>query len=266
LTELLSRGIITGAMKVALFIIFVESRIMTNTELINLLATIASLVLSVVAIFLSIVFYRLSSEISRSTIEASKGIGASVDRLEKLFDKLYSDTFSMMRDTVSDMRKHMWPDDAVEMDKMAEEVEKRADLKVQTLKKEISDELSAVLKSQRLADEKFAILSGEMNSLLDRVITSSREVEVQAREETLRDAILRTIRILRRSRQNIPTISDLIDKMAQEASASNIIEELMNLRRVGAIDLGNDLIGPHTQIRLKGVGRVPPPPPDEPVS
>lgn len=73
---------------------------MSSVETTSLLASLASLVLAVVAIWLSIVFFKLSSRASEATTEAAKGIASSVERLEKLFDKLYSDTCSMMRDTV----------------------------------------------------------------------------------------------------------------------------------------------------------------------
>jgi hypothetical protein len=96
-------------------------------DTISLVASIASLVLAVLAIWLSIVFYKMSIAAASTTTEAAKGISASVERLEKLFDKLYADTFSIMRDTVSDMRKHIWPTDetSVQPDKAVEEVEKR---------------------------------------------------------------------------------------------------------------------------------------------
>lgn len=69
-------------------------------DIISFIASIASLILAVGAIWLSVVFFRMSDAASKATTEAAKDIAASVERLEKLFDKLYSDTFSMMRDTV----------------------------------------------------------------------------------------------------------------------------------------------------------------------
>jgi len=64
------------------------------TDLISLAASIASLTLAVIAIWLSISFYRQSSRASQATAEAARDVSASAERLEKLFDKLYSDTFS----------------------------------------------------------------------------------------------------------------------------------------------------------------------------
>ena len=64
------------------------------TDLISLAASIASLTLAVIAIWLSVSFYRMSSRAAQSTTEAAKDVAVSVERLEKLFDKLYSDSFS----------------------------------------------------------------------------------------------------------------------------------------------------------------------------
>ena len=112
-------------------------------EIISFIASIASLILAILAIWLSFKFFEKSNEASDKTIEASKGIGSSVERLEKLFDKLYSDTFSMMKDTVSDMRKHMWSDEkSVPSINLEEEIEKKAEIKVNKLKGELSQDIS----------------------------------------------------------------------------------------------------------------------------
>ena len=88
-------------------------------EVISLTASIASLVLAIVAIWLSLVFFKLSGATSEKANEASRSVMSSVEKLEKIFDKLYSDTFSIMKDTVSDMRKHYWkeePDDDIDVE------------------------------------------------------------------------------------------------------------------------------------------------------
>ena len=108
-------------------------------ELFSLAATIASLVLAIGAIWLSIVFYKMSESASKATNEAAKGISASVERLEKLFDKMYSDTFSMMKDTVADMRNHIWKNPNVEMPSATEAIEK---------------EISPVLEREGVKDKK----------------------------------------------------------------------------------------------------------------
>ena len=114
---------------------------MTAPELISLCASIASLVLSILAICLSIVFFRMSNEASKETKSASKDVSSAVERLEKLFDKLYSDTFSIMKDTVSDMRKHIWydPTGASESGEVSD-----------SIKSEISSQISRVLEDENV--------------------------------------------------------------------------------------------------------------------
>jgi vacuolar-type H+-ATPase subunit H len=227
---------------------------MSTGELVSLFASFASLILAVVAIWLSIVFFKLSSKLSESTTEAAKGIGSSVERLEKLFDKLYSDTFSMMRDTVSDMRKHIWPTEPTGDDQLAEEAERKADEKIEELKKSVSDELATVLQRQRVADEKLQSFRAEMNHLIDRVIVSSRQVDVEAREETLRAAILRSLRLLQRRHRRV-SASDLVERLMPEAPGHKVVEELMKMRDEGLLTLSEDPVGPDTIIGLSRVGR-----------
>lgn len=225
---------------------------MNVTEVISLIASIASLVLAVIAIWLSIVFFKLSSKLSESTTEAAKGIGASVDRLEKLFDKLYSDTFSMMKDTVSDMRRHIWPDQAAEYDRLGEEAERKADAKIEDLKQAITAELSNVLQRQKVADERLESFSSDMSRLIDRIITTSRQVDVEARTETLRAAITRTLRLLLRRRGRV-TASELVERLAEEAPASRIIHELSKLAEDGIVVLSESTITPETTIAFRSL-------------
>lgn len=112
---------------------------MSALEILSLVASIASVILALLAIWLSFAFFKLSSSASKSTEEAAKGISASVERLEKLFDKLYADTFSMMRETVTDMRQHIWkapPHD--EAEGIGEE-----------LRMEITHQIDAIIESKK---------------------------------------------------------------------------------------------------------------------
>jgi len=81
---------------------------MQTSDYINLVSSIASGVLAVVALALSIVFFVLAKRDAERSAKSADQLGSRVERLEKLFDTLYSDTFSMMRETYTDMRKHVW--------------------------------------------------------------------------------------------------------------------------------------------------------------
>lgn len=63
----------------------------------SVIASIASLTLAIVAIWLAFKFYALSSQQAEDAAAASKDIAHSVDKLEKIFDRMYSDTFGMVQ-------------------------------------------------------------------------------------------------------------------------------------------------------------------------
>src|SRR3954469_18836840 len=81
---------------------------LTTLDVVNLFSSAVSTVLAVVALVLSIFFFVQAKKDAERSAGAASEISSSVERLEKLFDSLYSDTLSMMRETVTDMRKHIW--------------------------------------------------------------------------------------------------------------------------------------------------------------
>lgn len=140
--------------------------------IVGFIATIASLVLAIGAIWLSFVFYKMSNDASKETTKAAKDIQSSVERLEKIFDKLYSDTFSMMKDTVTDMRHHIW--------RKPEHVKdfKEEDEKVGEIKTSITQEIIEII------DEKFKDFGEnsnkikELESSINGILQSNLEEKV----------------------------------------------------------------------------------------
>ena len=224
---------------------------MTGCELLSLTASIASLILAIIAIWLSLVFYRMSSQLSESTKEASKGIGSSVERLEELFDKLYADTFSMMKDTVSDMRKHIWPDEARPEERIDEEADKKAEQKIRSLTDEVQRQLSEVLKRQELTDDRVTTVTHELGSLVEKAISQSRKVEVEARDETIREHILRAIH-LHRHRKRAVTAGDIVDRLKDDVfPIRRVVDELRRMKTEEVISYEGEVLGASTEISLK---------------
>lgn len=227
------------------------SSIETAFMVIGLISSLAALVLAVIAIWLSIVFFKMSSTLATSTTEVAKGLGAGVERLEKLFDKLYADTFSMMKDTVSDMRKHIWPDDQSTDADLTMEIENKADEKVSELKNEVDAELSKLLRSQRVTEANIDSLRTEMRELIDRAISMSRSAEVEARVETIRDHIMQALKMFERRRLEATAIN-LVRHMKDQSG--RVVQELKSMQEEGLLSLdglgsdGNVL--PNTKIHL----------------
>ncbi len=221
---------------------------MTAFDIASFAAAIASLVLATVAIVLSIVFYKMSSQLSESAKEAAKDIGASVEKLEKLFDRLYADTFSMMRDTVSDMRKHAWGEPTIETPNILEEAEKKAAEKIEVLRKRMEKQVGQIFEGQKITDVRVGQIRDELRQLVDKAIDDSRKVEHKAREETIRRYILRRLRLLIQRKRRI-TAKDIVDSMAEQFSPPAVIEELQRMRGDRLVAWEDDL-GPSTEITL----------------
>lgn len=232
---------------------------MSNIELLAFVASISSLILAIGAIWLSIVFFKMSNEASQSTTEAAKGIDASVQRLENLFDKLYSDTFSMMKDTVSDMRKHIWSgddsnDNVEENSKntILEEADKKAEEKIQEIKSAFDKQLNDILHKQEIADGKVSDIGSELEGLLENAIQTSRMVESEAREETVRQHILKELRLLRKQKRTV-VANDIVTALGEFIPARRVIQELKSMKEDGALFIEDSIIGPDTKIRTLNI-------------
>jgi len=226
---------------------------MTNIEISSIIASCTSVILAIVAIALSIFFFRMSSLLSESTKEASKSISAGVERLEKIFDKLYADTFSMMKETYSDMRKHIWPEESTDTDKIKEEAEIKAEKKVSLLKSEIDKELLKMFQKQKLTEEKLSDVTGEMRHLIDKAISGSRRLEIEAHEETIRGQIKRLIKRMDREHINT-TANEIVIKLRRLFPENKVVEEIKEMAQEGDLLLSETPLGPNTIINLRPKG------------
>lgn len=157
----------------------------------SIIASIVSVIIGGFAIWLSVTFYKLSGKVAEDTKEASKSLGASVQRLETLFDRLYSDTFGIMKDTVSDMRKHIWPQGYSE-EEISRKVEEKASEKILNIKKDLNDELSELIKRVGETEEKVDSFK-DMSGIIEKAITQTRKVENEAQREVLKTEVLNDI-------------------------------------------------------------------------
>ncbi|MEN8494619.1 hypothetical protein ABFB50_06585 [Dehalococcoides sp. THU3] len=220
-------------------------------ETISIVSSIVSVIIGCFAIWLSVTFYRLSNKISEDTKEAAKGISASVDRLESLFDRLYSDTFSMMKDTVSDMRKHIWPDKTIQSDQIAL-IESKADEQIVTLKKQIRAELSDVIQHVGRTDQKFQAIEHRMTDLVERAIQQSRRVESEAQEELSMSSVIFKIKEFLLRYGEMP-VGRIINHpiIRRRFSRDTIIEGLRLMHRINTISATGLLEDMETIISLQ---------------
>lgn len=219
-------------------------------ETVSLVASVVSVIIGGFAIWLSVTFYRMSNKISEETKEAAKGISASVTRLESLFDRLYSDTFSMMKDTVSDMRKHMWPEKEQSAEALST-IERKADDKIKELRDQISKELSTVMSEVGRTDSKISGVEVKLSELVDKAIQQTRLVESEAQEEiSMSNLILRVQKFLERYGES--TLGRLINHpMVENYPREYILEAIRFLQERGLLYLNGNIENPGTLMRSK---------------
>lgn len=200
-----------------------------------LIASCVSIGIAVFAVWLAITFYKMATKVSEGIKDAAKDISSGVNRLEKIFDRLYADTFGMVRDTFTDMRKHVWTGEKVTDVKVSEEAEKKAEEKIKKLKKATQQQLQETLARQKITNKKYEALSKDVSGLMDKIIASSRKVDSEAKEETLRSTLLDYI-------QHLPMNKSIrADKIVDEIERKynfdvfDIVRELENFRNEGII-------------------------------
>lgn len=213
-------------------------------------ASVASIVLAIVAIALSIIFFRMSSQLSEQAKSAAERIGSSVERLEGLFNMLYSDTFALMKDTYQDMRKHAWPEGTKVSDDLMTEAEKKTDEKLNVLKENLADQLDQVLSKQMRTESEIARVKKDVQDLVGRAISESRKVEEQAREETMRDDIIRQLRLLA-GRKGHVRADTLVTSLTPKFNDRSIIRELLKMKDDGIISYPEPGLGPSSEIQLE---------------
>ncbi|RAK39730.1 hypothetical protein B0I29_104268 [Actinoplanes lutulentus] len=156
-------------------------------EAFNLISAVISTVLAVVALYLSIVFYRMSTSEAQRSQKSADDIAASVQRLEALFSSLYSDTFSMMRETVTDMRAHAWPTE--KSSNRAKEEERRDSEVLMSAQKDIVDSVSEISKRLGLAEGSLDALKAQVDPVVHEAIEKARRSIHQPAKDILVDIL-----------------------------------------------------------------------------
>jgi hypothetical protein len=137
-----------------------------------------STVLAIVALWLSLYFYRRSVEQARLSETSANQIAASVDRLEKLFSSLYADTFSMMRETVTDMRQHIWSRGdlrLVDSNSILAQADQAATSKMEEARRDLMSQISLISKLSGVAEDEVDNILTELTPAIDKALGESSE-------------------------------------------------------------------------------------------
>ncbi|MDO8273244.1 MAG: hypothetical protein Q7U82_15225 [Gammaproteobacteria bacterium] len=188
-------------------------------EIFSIVASLVSIGLGGLAIWLAVKFYELSTKSADKLEKSSSDIESATKRLEILFEKLYADTFSMVKDTVSDMRKHVWRKEETEGS--------LSDERVLALKSELLEEINSNFKKLS-GDFQQEDLSNKIKSIVEKAVNKTAEISQKPTSEQVLSAIERL----------------------WETGASVTYSAIAN--RLGVAD--NDVVG--TLFSLRGAGKI----------
>lgn len=226
------------------------STLNTTVTIVGFIATIASLVLAIGAIWLSIIFFKMSDVASKETTAAAKDIQASVERLENIFDKLYSDTFSMMRDTVTDMRQHIWrKPEAGTPSSVTEDEDKIKELK-NSISQEIISLVDEKFKNMGSNDEKIREIEDSVKTILESKLTNSLNEDRIPRSVMKR----RVLSIIERYRMiSVEKLFSLLkERYLLESNSKEITPILFELRENNIITWN----GPSNEISTDNIVKI----------
>lgn len=174
-----------------------------------------------------------------------------------LFNTLYADTFSMMKDTVTDMRRHMWPESDDGIEQLTEE---RVEEKIREMRMELRGDVEAIASSVSAPGLTMEDLDNRLEQLVDRAIASTRETEREGRNEAARLETIRAIHAVHLRMQGEGGVTTpVLDDVVAEARLrpGEVRGELQGLARERLISIQSDSYRPGvTTIRMPNSSRL----------
>jgi biopolymer transport protein ExbB/TolQ len=208
-------------------------------EVVALVASLVSVILASFAIWLSWKFFDKSTQDSRNIETATEKIGASVDKLQKVFDLFSNKHLDMIDKTQSALIKHAWTKETPS-DKIEEKAEEKAAEKISLLKQSVDDELKLLIAKQTTTDGKLDFVQEHIEELVNRAIDKTREVEKEVREETLRAKIIKSLERTQQAEMRMWYLTELFD-VKGHVPIQEIADELEKMESDNLISLSSGL-------------------------
>ena len=85
---------------------------MSKVEIFSIISSVVSIALAIFSIVLSMIFFWWSNKANKEAQQATQKIEYTAEKIEKLFDKLYTGTFGLMSSIVTGMKNSVFPENA----------------------------------------------------------------------------------------------------------------------------------------------------------
>ncbi|MEQ4923449.1 hypothetical protein [Proteus hauseri] len=206
-------------------------------ELLSFILSIVSLIVSGGAVWLSFKFYQMSDNASKEAKRSSDQIKSSTEKLEGLFSRLYTDTFTMMKDTVTDMRQHIYHNSG-----NGESLEDKLNEMKESINREVKMTFEETIDEINENDSKINTIEKKLEEIINQQIN----VVIEERYNQIADEILR---ILNESQYYMVFEIDSLLSQKVKVDMSEIITTLEKMRELNLINTDDKEINPFTQIK-----------------
>lgn len=155
------------------------SEIIQLFDVISFIASLSSIILAILAIVLSIVFYKWSDKSVKEINKVSSDIDNNTKKIENLFDKLYSDTFSLMKSNVEVLQKRAYQSELISGDSglsKIEQVEEVIHSIIQKTKQELKKDIIKFIQQSRIECKESEVLAAIENLQTRKVIIIEGEI------------------------------------------------------------------------------------------
>lgn len=201
----------------------------------NVVASAFSLVLAIVAMILSIVFYRFSDSAQRAVENSTREMSETVDKLELLYSRLYTDLLSMTNETVRDMRRSVFgPADPPPLGSLEVAADRVAEAK--------SEVLGTIRESggEMLEDSNMDVI---LQNAVERALEKGRILEREVRSGDVRSRIVKSIRDLTVS-NGAALADEVMFNCSDLHSGEEVREALVSLRSENLISWNTTTLMP----------------------
>jgi hypothetical protein len=216
----------------------------TIIETFNLISAVVSGVLAIVALWLALYFYKASRQQAELAQTNASEIAASVGRLEKLFDRLYSDTFSIMRDTVADMRMHIWrPKDGQQAGESVKQLQEKANEQISAATEDILQQIVSSTSGAGVTTEQVTSLKNQIEPKIVQALEASSAAAAEFKAQTsFLDASIRSYLASPRGARGAPrsVVAEAVSALGfrktdvEDAISRGLDEGWINSSRSGA--------------------------------
>jgi hypothetical protein len=223
-------------------------------EITSIVAAVVSIAIGIFAIWLSLTFYKMSSRNMENVIEASKNLQANMNRLEAMFNKLYAGPLSIPKESVLETPKQPWPEGARQEDFIREEGEKRAERRVEELRKALEKGKGGAPEKQVIHEIRMDSVKKEIPGATDRAVTEPRKADAETFKGSIRERIEKQINFYQHRGYKGIISEFLMDDIISDTPLlriSDIEPELHKMKEEAIIDWEGDKLGPNTHIEFK---------------